>query len=33
MGEIPLYFYVPMKRFFDGIYQENSKTQGERDKS
>ncbi len=28
MGEIPLYFYVPLKRFFDGTDQDNSKTQG-----
>jgi hypothetical protein len=28
VGEIPLYFYVPMKRFFDGTDQDNSKTQG-----
>ncbi len=28
MGEIPLYFYVPMERFLDGMDQENSKTQG-----
>jgi hypothetical protein len=28
VGEIPLYFYVPLKRFFDGTDQENSKTQG-----
>jgi len=28
VGEIPLYFYVPMERFFDGTHQENSKTQG-----
>jgi hypothetical protein len=25
VGEIPLYFYVPMKRFFDGTDQDNSK--------
>jgi hypothetical protein len=28
VGEILLYFYVPMERFFDGTDQENSKTQG-----
>jgi hypothetical protein len=28
MEQIPLQFYVPMKRFFDGMNQENSKTQG-----
>jgi hypothetical protein len=28
VGEIPLYFYVPMARFFDGTDKENSKTQG-----
>jgi len=27
-GEIPLYFYVPMKRFFDETDQGTSKTQG-----
>jgi hypothetical protein len=28
MGEIPLYFYFPMERFFDRTDQQNSKTQG-----
>jgi hypothetical protein len=28
VGEIPLYFYVPMERFFDGMDHKNSKTQG-----
>jgi len=28
VGEILLYFYVPMERFFDGMDEENSKTQG-----
>jgi len=28
MGQIPLWFYIPMERFFDGTDQENSKTQG-----
>ncbi len=28
MGQIPLYFYVPMERLFDGMDQENSKTRG-----
>ncbi len=28
MEEIPLYFYFPMERIFDGTDQENSKTQG-----
>ncbi len=28
VGEIPLYFYVPMERFFDGTDGENSETQG-----
>jgi hypothetical protein len=28
VGEIPLYFYVPMKRFFDETDQDDSKTQG-----
>ncbi len=34
--EIPLYFlcsHVPMERFFDGTDQENSKTQGGKDRS
>jgi hypothetical protein len=27
VGEIPLYFYFPMERFFDGTDEENSKKQ------
>jgi hypothetical protein len=30
VGEILLYLYVPMERFFGGTDQENSKTQGVR---
>jgi hypothetical protein len=33
VGEIPLYFYLPMERIFDGMEKENSKHKEERDKS
>jgi hypothetical protein len=33
VGEIALYFYVPMEQFFDGTDQEIQKHKEERDKS